>query len=133
MEFNNKFISVEAHVSAGEQPVYLMDYNNKYVYTTLISSVHAPDPLKWAITDNSEKVRIPVFAYKTGKEPASGTFACGIQIGMRALEHYQSYTKQRPCDHAVLVVGVERHDLSESEGGDEAYRIYVGISFAREK
>ena len=133
MEYIVKFISVEAHIRSKEQPVYLMDYNGAYVYHTLTTSVNAEE-LEWALTDNSEKVRIPVFAYKTGKEPESGLFAVGMQIGMQALEAYRKSNPNSKSEiRPVLVLGIERHDLSEQEEPQEAYRVYAGISFARSK
>lgn len=135
MEFVNKFISVERYVGSGEQPVYLMDYDGQHIYTTLMSSVNSPDR-EWSHTDSGDKVRIPIFAYKTGKEPASGMFPCGAQIGMQALACYQRYsddTRLTDVHHVVLAVGVECHDLAEAEDSEEAYRVYIGISFAREK
>lgn len=133
MEYIVKFISVEAHVRAGEQPVYLMDYDGAYVYHTLTTSANAEE-LSWAHTDNSEKVRIPIFAYKTGKEPASGLFAVGMQIGMQALEAYKATNQPNKSKVIpVIVLGIEKHDLAEQEEPEEAYRIYAGISFARAK
>jgi hypothetical protein len=107
-----------------------MDYDPKYVYRTLTSSLGSSDEPEWAITEDSEKVRIPVFAYRTGKEPESGLFGYGMQMGMQAL-----HINEHPYDCVVLVLGVERHDLSDEEDEDitDAYRVYVGISFAREK
>tara|TARA_R110002020_G_scaffold276042_2_gene491258 strand:- start:20926 stop:21312 length:387 start_codon:yes stop_codon:yes gene_type:complete len=128
MEFINKFIAVERYVRSGIQPVYLMDYDPKYVYHTLLSPVTA-ESREFSITDaGSEKVRIPVFAYKTGKEPPSGIFGYGVQLGMQAhsLCHH-AFT------HVVLVLGVECHDLAKEEEGEDAHRVYMGISFAREK
>ena len=133
MEHIVKFISVESHVRSGEQPVYLMDYDGSYVYHTLTTSVNAEE-LEWGITDNSEKVRIPIFAYKTGKEPDSGLFAVGMQIGMQALAAYRSSNPHSKSEiRPVIVLGTERHDLSEQEEPQEAYRVYAGISFARFK
>ena len=133
MEYIVKFISVEAHVRSNTQPVYLMDYDGTYVYHTLTTSVNASE-LEGALTDNSEKVRIPVFAYKTGKEPESGLFAVGMQIGMQALEAYKAANPHSKSEiRPVIVLGVERHDLSEQEEPEEAYRVYAGISFARTK
>jgi hypothetical protein len=128
MEFINKFISVEQHIRSGVRPVYLMDYDPKYVYRTLTSSLGSSDAPEWSTTEDSEKVRIPVFAYRTGKEPASGIFGYGMQMGMQALQ-----LNEQPYDQVVLVLGVECHDLSDEEEGADAYRVYVGISFAKEK
>jgi hypothetical protein len=130
MEFINKFISVEKYVRSGIQPIYLMGYDPKYIYHTLTSPVTgASDVPEFAVTDaGSEKVRIPVFAYKTGKEPPSGIFGYGMQLGMQAYSScHHAFT------HVVLVLGVECHDLAEEEEGEDARRVYMGISFAREK
>jgi hypothetical protein len=131
MEFINKFISVEKYIGSGEQPVYLMDYSGRYVYTTLMSSAHESNTV-WSHTQIGDKVRIPIFGYKTGKKPTSGMFPCGMQIGMQALEHYQQHSDDKrltDLQHVLLVVGLECHDLSPLN----ADRVYVGISFAREK
>jgi|TARA_R110000824_G_scaffold82768_15_gene207525 hypothetical protein len=131
MEFVNKFISVERHVGSGEQPIYLMDYGGKYVYHTLTSPISSAESPEWSITDSGDKVRVPIFAYKSGKEPDSGLFGYGIQLGIEALELAKP-TGHFP-HHVVLVLGIECHDLAEAEEGEEAHRVYVGISFAREK
>ena len=125
IKFVNKFIEVEDYVHSGVQPIFLMDYDPTYVYSTLTSPVNSQEDT-WSITENGDKVRIPVFGYKSGKEPDSGLFGFGLQLGMQAITLIK-----RPFTHVVMVLGVERHDLSED--GDEAYRVYAGISFARKK
>jgi hypothetical protein len=129
MEFDNKFIEVGPYLELRTQPTYMLSFEPKYVYHTVTSALTS-DFVEWSTTDSGEAVRIPIFAYKTAKEPLSGLFHFGLQLGFSAMQEAASMFPTDKCK-VILVTGVECHDLSEE--GEDAYRVYMGISVAREK
>ena len=121
MEFTRKFIDVEEHIGSGEQPVYLMDAVPGKKYYTPHSSLLG-DEIKWTLTRVGDKVRIPIFAYRTNGKFDTSLWGLGIQCGMRALDEWGG----KPAS-VILVLGDKAHEL------EDGYRIYLGLTIVGDK
>ena len=121
MEFVNKFIDVDDHIKSKQQPTYLMDLAGGREYHTPVSSL-VEDDIKWSITRTGDKVRIPIFAYRTKEKFNISIWGLGLQCGMRAL----SALGKEP-ESVVLVFGDKCHEF------EDGYRVYLGLTMVRIK
>lgn len=127
MQFTNKFINVDAHVEAKQQPVYLMNLEPGKEYHTATSSL-LEDDITWSTVREGMKVRIPVFAYRTpaGLPPENfnvSIWGLGLQCGMLAL----SASDKEP-ESVMLVFGDKSHECE-----DGGYRVYLGLTMVGKK
>jgi len=141
MQFKHKFIDVDHHIETGQQPVYLMDYDHAKEYYTVTSSLLA-ETIEWSATAQGQKVRIPVFAYRTRDSNVS-LWGLGLQCGLRALMHPDHdpgvpaiIGNSKEGDEVILVFGDKCHAVPAGENEDtdeDGYRVYVGLTVARRK
>lgn len=121
MEFISKYIDVEGHIGSGEQPIYLMDFDIGREYHTAQSSLLSEE-IEWSITRKGDKIRIPIFAYRTTTKLDTAMWGLGIQCGMQALDAWGG-----KADRVFLVFGDSAHEF------DDGYRVYLGLSIEGSK
>ena len=121
MEFTRKFIDIEGHIGSGEQPVYLMDLVPGNEYHTPHSSLLGGE-IEWSLSRVGDKVRIPIFAYRTNGKFDTSLWGLGIQCGMSALDAWGG----KPSS-VILVLGDKAHEL------EDGYRIYLGLTIVGDK
>lgn len=126
MEFIRKFIDVEGHVGSGEQPVYLMDVVPGEQYHTPHSSLLGDD-IEWVLTRVGDKVRIPIFAYRTNGTFDTSLWGLGIQCGMHALDDWRIIASEWRPKNVILVLGDQAHEF------EDGYRIYLGLTIVGDK
>lgn len=120
MEFINKFVDVDRHIGSGEQPVYLMDYTAGEEHHIPHSSLLS-DKIEWSVVKSGDKVRIPIFAYRTKEKFDMSLWGLGLQCGMRALDEWGGKPKK-----VILVFGDKCHEF------EDGYRTYLGLSIMRD-
>ena len=127
MEFVNKFIDVDDHLRSKQQPTYLMDLAGGVEYHTPISSL-VNDNIQWSITRTGDKVRVPIFAYRTKEKFNISIWGLGLQCGMIALSAYGrlGWPDKEP-ESVVLVFGDKCHEF------EDGYRVYLGLTMVRNK
>ena len=121
MEFVNKFVDVDDYIRSKQQPTYLMDLAGGKAYYTPVSSL-VEDDIQWSITSTGDKVRIPIFAYRTKEKFNISIWGLGLQCGMLAL----SALGKEP-ESVVLVFGDKCHEF------EDGYRVYLGLTMVKVK
>lgn len=130
---------IHEHLLAGQQPIVLLDrpfvggvpdagrnvfLNVKVartgVFYTATSDLLQPE-IQWALTEKGEKVRVPVFAYRTLSPNFASLVGTGVQLGLKALENLGK-TRGAP-ESAYLLLADEVHSV------DGGYRFYLGLTF----
>ena len=121
MRFIDKYINVDHHIESKKQPVFLMKFTPGKEYHTATSSLNAEE-IEWSISRSGDKVRIPIFAYRTVEKLDTSVWGAGIQCGLRAL-----YSWGGDPESVVLVFGDKCHEL------EDGYRVYLGLTMVKVK
>ena len=121
MKFIDKYINVDQHIERKQQPVFMLEFDPAKEYDVATSSIATEDS-EWSISRSGDKVRVPVFAYRTVEKMDTSVWGAGIQCGLRALHSWGD----KP-DSVVLIFGDKCHEV---EGG---YRVYLGFVMVKDK
>lgn len=80
-------------------------------------------PAEWSLTDAGDLVRVPISAYRTQNASEASVFACGLSVGLRAMQQFYEKTGE-PARQLHMYLGHQCDPLP----GHEAYRCYVGLA-----
>lgn len=126
MKFIDEYINVDRHLETKQQPVFLMDFTPGKEYHTAVSSL-ASDDIEWSISRSGDKVRIPIFAYRTSKELGTSVWSAGLHCGLRAIHSWGIERWGDDPESVVLVFGDTCHEV------EDGYRVYLGLTMVKDK
>lgn len=121
MKFIDKYIDVDQHIERKQQPIFMLDFTPGKEYHVATTSI-ATEDIEWSISRAGDKVRIPIFAYKTVEKADTSVWGAGIQCGLRAIHSWGD----KP-DSVVLIFGDKCHEV------EEGYRVYLGLAMVKDK